>query len=417
VQNKDENSIVTQQQLQVELWPVEKLKPYPGNPRINDNAVDAVATSIKTFGFRVPIIVDRDGVIIAGHTRLKAAQKLGLSQVPVHMAADLDDAAAKALRLADNKTAEHASWDLELLPVELRDLQGLDWNLLDLGFSEDELAKLLEDAEPFEGQTDPDEIPDVPEDAVSKTGEIYTLGRHKLLCGSATNKEDMQRLMGDDRADLWLVDPPYNVSYTGKTKDALTIENDHMQDEEFLQFLTDASTVANDFMREGAVFYIWHADSEGYNFRSAVKLAGWKLRQCLVWAKQHMVIGRQDYHWKHEPCLYGWKDGAAHYWGSDRCQTTVLEFDRPSRSADHPTMKPVALFAYQIKNSCRPEGMVLDSFCGSGTTILACEQTGRTAYAVELDPKYCDVIRRRWAQFVHGEDCDWEKLTPILQAE
>jgi len=417
VQNKDENSIATQPQLQVELWPVEKLKPYPGNPRINDNAVDAVATSIKTFGFRVPIIVDRDGVIIAGHTRLKAAQKLGLSQVPVHMAADLDDAAAKALRLADNKTAEHASWDLDLLPVELRDLQGLDWNLLDLGFSEDELAKLLDDAEPFEGQTNPDEIPDIPEDAVSKSGEIYTLGRHKLLCGSATNKEDMLRLMGDDRADLWLVDPPYNVSYTGKTKDALTIENDHMQDEEFLQFLTDACTVANDFMREGAAFYIWHADSEGYNFRSAVKLTGWKLRQCLVWAKQHMVIGRQDYHWKHEPCLYGWKDGAAHYWGSDRCQTTVLEFDRPSRSTDHPTMKPVALFAYQIKNSCRPDGIVLDSFCGSGTTVLACEQTGRTARAVELDPKYCDVIRRRWAQFVHGEDCDWEKLTPILQAE
>ena len=398
--------------LVVESWPVDRPKPYPGNPRVNDEAVDAVAASIRQFGFRVPIIADRDGVIIAGHTRLKAARKLGLTHVPVHVAADLDEAAARALRLADNKTAEQAAWDFDLLPIELSALRELDWDLTSLGFTEDELAKLLDGLNPVEGQTDPDDIPAVPEEAVSKPGEIYIMGRHKLLCGSATNKADVQRLMGDERVDLLLIDSPYNVSYVGKTKDALTIENDHMEDEEFLQFLTDACTVANDFMRDGAVFYIWHADSEGYNFRSAVKLAGWKVRQCLVWVKQNMVIGRQDYNWRHEPCLVGWKDGAAHYWGNDRCQTTVLEFDRPSRSVDHPTMKPVALFSYQIKNSCRADGIVLDSFCGSGTTVLACEQTGRIARAVELDPKYCDVIRRRWAEHCNGVGCDWVALTP-----
>ena len=207
----DTAGVATTSGLIVESWPIDRPKPYPGNPRVNDDAIDAVASSIRQFGFRVPIIADRDGVIIAGHTRLKAARKLGLTHVPVHVAADLDEAAARALRLADNKTAEQAAWDFDLLPIELSALRELDWDLTSLGFSEDELAKLLDGLNPVEGQTDPDEIPAVPEEAVSKPGEIYIMGRHKLLCGSATNKADVQRLMGDERADLWLVDPPYNV--------------------------------------------------------------------------------------------------------------------------------------------------------------------------------------------------------------
>jgi site-specific DNA-methyltransferase (adenine-specific) len=198
---------------------------------------------------------------------------------------------------------------------------------------------------------------------------------------------------------MWLTDPPYNVAYEGKTKDALTIKNDSMGDSEFRQFLRDCYVAADAVMKPGSVFYIWHADSEGYNFRGAANDAGWKVRQCLVWKKQTMVMGRQDYHWKHEPCLYGWKDGAGHLWASDRKQTTILEFDRPSRNGDHPTMKPVALFEYQMLNNTKGSDLVLDSFGGSGTTLIAAEKNGRVARLMELDPKYCDVIVKRWQDF------------------
>jgi len=231
------------------------------------------------------------------------------------------------------------------------------------------------------------------------------------MCGDASNIEHVERLMDGEKADMWLTDPPYNVAYVGKTKEALTIENDEMDDDSFLNFLADCYITADSVMKAGAVFYIWHAHLEGYNFMGAAKKAGWNVRQCLIWKKQTMVIGRQDYQWKHEPCLYGWKEGAGHLWASDRKQTTILEFDRPSKNKEHPTMKPVELFEYQILNNTKGSDIVLDSFGGSGTTVIACEKNGRMARVMELDPKYCDVIRKRWAEYIHGEGCDWEMIT------
>ena len=270
----------------------------------------------------------------------------------------------------------------------------------------------LDEAEELEPEEDDYEI-EPPEEPKAKRGDIYQLGRHRLMCGDSTSVTNVQALVGGRQIDLLLTDPPYNVDYTGKTKDALKIENDSMEDETFRQFLRDAFVTADMVMKPGACFYIWHADSEGYNFRGACHDAGWTVRQCLIWAKNVMVMGRQDYQWKHEPCLYGWKAGAGHNWYSDRTQTTVLEFDRPMRSELHPTMKPVALFDYEIRNSSKKGDAVLDLFAGSGTTLIACEQNGRDAYVMELDPRYVDVIVSRWealtgekAVLLNDRDCD-----------
>jgi site-specific DNA-methyltransferase (adenine-specific) len=264
-------------------------------------------------------------------------------------------------------------------------------------FEDDEL--LAEVLEPEQGKTDPDDVPEPPKEPITKPGDLWILGNHRLLCGDSTDTVALERLMENKPADLWLTDPPYNVSYEGKTKDALTIKNDSMKDGEFRQFLHDVYVAANCFLRPGAIFYIWHADSEGYNFRGAAADTGWKVRQCLIWLKSTLVMGRQDYQWKHEPCLYGWTDGAAHYWGSDRKQTTILEFDKPRRNGEHPTMKPVELFQYQMANSTKQGDVVLDSFGGSGTTIIAAERIHRKARLMELDPAYCDVIVKRWEDF------------------
>jgi site-specific DNA-methyltransferase (adenine-specific) len=226
--------------------------------------------------------------------------------------------------------------------------------------------------------------------------KLILKSRHRVLCGDSTKVEDVARLMDGAMADLWLTDPPYNVDYTGKTKDALKVDNDSMSDSSFRAFLIDCFSAAFSVVKPGAAFYIWHSESEGYNFRGAVFECKQKIRQCLIWVKQTLVMGRQDYHWKHEPCLYGWREGASHGWYTDRKQTTVLEFDRPSRSEDHPTMKPVALFAYLICNSTAPHGLVYDSFLGSGTTLIAAEQLGRLCYGMELSPGYVDVIVRRY---------------------
>ena len=225
------------------------------------------------------------------------------------------------------------------------------------------------------------------------------MGKHRVMCGSSTSIETVEALCAGQAVDMWLTDPPYNVAYTGKTKDALKIENDSMSDGDFRQFLADAYIAADAVMKAGAVFYIWHADLEGFNFRGAAMDAGWQVRQCLIWKKQTLVMGRQDYHWKHEPCLYGWKEGAGHLWAADRKQTTILEFDRPSRSGEHPTMKPVALFEYQMLNNTKGGDIILDSFGGSGTTLIAAEKNGRIARIMELDPKYVDVIVKRWQEF------------------
>jgi DNA modification methylase len=286
-----------------------------------------------------------------------------------------------------------------MLTIELNDLLEDNFALDILGFDADELKALLDPVTPTEGLTDEDAVPETPEEPKTKPGDIYRLGKHRLMCGDSTSIDALEKLCETQLVDMWLTDPPYNVAYEGKTKEALTIKNDSMEDDQFRQFLRDSYTAADSVMKPGAVFYIWHADSEGYNFRGAAKDAGWTVRQCLIWKKSTMVMGRQDYHWKHEPCLYGWKDGAGHLWATDRKQTTILEFDKPSRNGEHPTMKPVGLFEYQMLNNTKGGDIVLDSFGGSGTTLIAAEKNGRIARIMELDPKYCDVIVKRWEDF------------------
>jgi len=322
-----------------------------------------------------------------------------MTEVPCIRLSHLTEQQRKAYVIADNKLALNAGWDEELLALELGELQAGEFDLGLTGFSEDELADLLNLAVEEEGLTDPDAVPEPPADPVTKPGDIWVCGEHLLMCGDSTSFEHMEALCQDRLVDMWITDPPYNVAYEGKTKDSLTIQNDAMNDGDFRQFLRDAYSAADSVMKEGAVFYIWHADSEGYNFRGAATDVGWKVRQCLIWKKQTMVMGRQDYHWQHEPCLYGWKEGAGHLWASDRKQTTILEFDRPSRNKEHPTMKPVELIEYQILNNTKGRDLVLDSFGGSGSTMIAAQKNGRVARLMELDPIYCDVIVKRWQEY------------------
>lgn len=389
--------------LAIEYRPLDALIPYARNSRTHSEAqVAQIAASIKEFGWTNPVLVDGEKGIIAGHGRVLAARKLGLKEVPTIELSHMTEAQRRAYVIADNKLAENAGWDVDLLKIEVAELGVLDFDLSLLGFDEKALAELL--APPAtDGLTDPDDAPPPPENPVTVTGDIWVCGDHRVMCGDSTSIEAMERLCEKRLVDMWLTDPPYNVAYEGKTKDALTIKNDSMGNDDFRQFLRDAYVAANAVMKPGAVFYIWHADSEGYNFRGAAADAGWKVWQCLIWKKSAMVMGRQDYHWQHEPCLYGWKDGSGHLWASDRKQTTILEFEKPSRNGEHPTMKPVALFAYQLLNNTKGGDIVLDSFGGSGTTVIAAEQNGRHARVMELDPVYCDVIVKRWQEFTGQE--------------
>jgi site-specific DNA-methyltransferase (adenine-specific) len=406
---------------QIEHLLVSSLIPYARNSRTHsDDQVSQIAGSIREFGFTNPVLIDAGGTIIAGHGRVMAAKKLGLETVPCIRLGHLTPSQVRAYVIADNKLALNAGWDDQMLRSELESLQDDGFNMDLTGFSDEELAELLE-PEVVEGETDPDQTPEVPVEPITKLGDVWILGNHRLMCGDSTSIESAKRLMGDDLADLLITDPPYNVDMTAKNemlqkagkarKDESTfgIQNDKMSNDDFRQFLRDVYSTANSVMREGGVFYIWHADSEGHNFRGACIDVEWKIRQCLVWVKSVFAIGRSDYHWKHEPCLYGWKDGASHYWGSDRSQTTVLDFKKPSKSELHPTMKPVELFEYQIGNSSKANDVVLDLFGGSGTTAIACERLSRKARLMELDPKYCDVIVKRWEDFT-GKKAVLEKV-------
>lgn len=380
---------------------IEEIKEYENNPRNNDNAVEYVARSIKDFGFKIPIIVDKNNVIVAGHTRYKAAKELNLTEVPCIVADDLTDEQIKAFRLVDNKSAELAEWNLELLNIELENIHDIDMNLYNFELSE-LLDNVIEDDYEIE----------LPEEPKTKHGDIYKLGNHYLMCGDSTKESDVAKLMNNNKADLFLTDPPYNVALGNhdtpetarqrhRRTDGLIIMNDKMSDNDFLDFLTKCFSIAKDNMKDGASFYIWHADNESLTFRQALKNSGLELRQTLIWNKNAITLGRQDYQWKHEPCLYGWKDGASHSWFSDRSQPTVLDFKKPSKSEDHPTMKPIELFADQIKNSSKVNDIVLDTFGGSGTSIIACEQLNRICFTMELDPRYCDVIVDRWETFTN----------------
>jgi site-specific DNA-methyltransferase (adenine-specific) len=385
--------------MKIEQIPTENLIPYARNSRTHSpEQVAQIAGSIREFGFTNPVLIDADNGIIAGHGRVMAAQKLGLAKVPCIRLAHLTETQRRAYVIADNKLALNAGWDEEMLGLEIGELQETDFDIDLLGFDQSEIDALFP-TEVAEGLTDEDAVPEAPEQPVTVQGDVWLLGRHRLMCGDSTSIEQMERLCEGQLVDMWLTDPPYNVAYEGGTKEKLTIKNDSMSNDAFRQFLRDGYSAADAVMKKGAVFYIWHADTEGYNFRGAAADVGWPVRQCLIWKKSSLVLGRQDYQWMHEPCLYGWKDGASHLWASDRKQTTILEFAKPSRNGEHPTMKPVELFEYQMLNNTKASDLVLDSFAGSGTTAIACEKHGRHARLMELDPKYCDVIIKRWQDF------------------
>lgn len=369
---------------------IEEIKMYENNPRNNDGAVEYVANSIKEFGFKVPIVLDKNNIIVAGHTRYKAAKLLNITEIPCIIADDLSDEQVKAFRLIDNKAAELASWDNDLLNLELENIKDIDMELFDF-----QISNILDNVVDDEYEVE------LPEDPKTKTGNIYKLGNHYLMCGDSTNTDDVKKLMNNQLADLIVTDPPYNVNYEGKTGDNLKIMNDNMENNQFYSFLESAFINLYESIKDGGSIYVFHADTEGLNFRKAMMSSGFKLAECLVWVKNAFVMGRQDYHWKHEPVLYGWKPGASHYFINDRSQSTVLEFDKPIRNEEHPTMKPIDLIAYLINNSSKKDEIVLDFFGGSGTTMIACEQTNRKAFIMELDPRYCDVIVDRWEKFTN----------------
>ncbi|KGK88027.1 DNA modification methylase [Clostridium sp. HMP27] len=386
--------------MELQLVSIEKIKPYENNPRHNDDAVDKVAESIREFGFKVPIIVDKDNIIIAGHTRYKAAKKLELKEVPVIKAEDLTVEQVKAFRIMDNKSSELATWDYEALLQEMEGLKIADYNLELTGFELNEVESLMDEYNPKEIEEDEDfnieeqlENIDTPK---SKRGDIWLLGKHKLACGDSTLKEDIDLLMDGKKASMAFTDPPYNVAYEGGTEDRLTIQNDNMSNDEFYNFLLKVFSNYYELMEEGAPIYVCHADSEGENFRKAYREAGLKLAECIIWVKNTFVMGRQDYHWRHEPILYGWKEGKAHYFVDDRTQDTVWEIPKPQRNAEHPTMKPLALCAKAIKNSSKPGTLVVDLFGGSGSTLMAAAEVERICYTMELDEKYTDVIVLRY---------------------
>ncbi len=389
---------------------ITSLRNWDKNPRgIKKDKFEELKKRISRFGQIKPLIVTEDGEVLGGNMRLRAMKELNVAKAWVSIVQPKTEAEKIEIALTDN---EEMGYYEDQAVAELIAQYKDDIDLTKYAIHLKQPETLAEILQRFSPEPVEDDVPAVEDVAVSKLGEVYELGRHRVMCGDSTNIEDVEKLMGEQRADLLLTDPPYNVEYVGKTKDALTIKNDKMEDGGFLQFLTDAFTTMFMFAKEGASFYIWHADSEGYNFRTACRNVGLTVRQCLIWNKNSMVMGRQDYQWKHEPCLYGWKDGASHSWYADRKQTTVIQHDRPSKSEEHPTMKPVGLITYQINNSSKSGDIVLDTFLGSGSTLIACEQTNRICYGMELDPKYVDVIRKRYWKFTHDNNEEgWDEGT------
>ena len=375
-------------QVQVIQMKLTDLIPYENNPRINDDAIDVVANSIKEFGFKNPIIIDKDNVIVCGHTRRLAAIKLGLTEVPCIRADDLTEDQIKAFRVADNKTSELSTWDLDKLKIELGDIE---LNMADFGFEDllDQMKELPEDDE-FDADTE------LEKEAFVKKGDIWHLGRHKLMCGDSTTS-DVQVLMEGKYADLCVTDAPYNVDYEGGS--GMKIQNDNMSGEDFYKFLDKAFKNINLSLKPGACFYEFFATREHVNFENALKDNDLSPKQELIWSKNgQFTLGRQDYQWDFEPCFYGWKNGASHNWYSDRKQKCVLTFDKPKRNELHPTQKPVPLISYLMKNSSRPKDLVIDLFGGSGTTLIAAEETDRTCFKMEIDEKYASAIVRRYVK-------------------
>lgn len=389
-----------EKEMQYYLADVSELIPYVRNARTHSEAqVAQIAASIREFGFLSPILVAEDNTILAGHGRLAAAQKLGLKKVPCVKENHLTETQKRAYIIADNKLSLNAGWDNELLAVELSELEGADFNLDLLGFDEAELSSIF-DADKDVSDDDFDVEKELEEPCFSKTGDMWTLGKHRIICGDATKLETYKTLLENTKVNLVVTDPPYNVNYEGS---AGKIKNDNMENDKFYQFLFNSFVNMEQAMADDASIYVFHADTEGLNFRKAFQDAGFYLSGCCIWKKPSLVLGRSPYQWQHEPCLYGWKKKGKHKWYAGRKETSVWEFEKSKKNADHPTMKPIALLAYPIKNSSMTNSLVLDPFAGSGSTLIACEQTGRVCYAIELDEKYCDVIVKRYIEQV-GND-------------
>lgn len=378
------------------LADVEELIPYARNARTHSSAqITQIAASIKEFGFPAPIVIAEDNTILCGHGRFYAAQKLGLKKIPCVKESHLTEAQKRAYIIADNKLSINAGWDDELLAVELSDLQGEGVDLSITGFDEKELADLFDDKSKSDVEDDGYDLSAALEKAAFvQRGDIWTVGRHRLMCGDATSADDVAALMGGKRANLLLTDPPYGVSF--KSSSGLTIQNDSIKDEDFYCFLKSAFSAAVDCLEKGAAAYIFHADTEGLNFRRAFVDAGFHLAGCCIWVKDSLVLGRSDYQWQHEPVLYGFLQNGKHSWYSDRKQTTIWNFAKPKKNANHPTSKPLDLLSYPIQNSSQENAIVLDTFGGSGSTLMACELTNRICYTMELDEKYASVILRRY---------------------
>lgn len=386
---------------EMQLVPIDKLVPYVNNARTHSpEQVNKLRSSLREFGFINPVIIDRDYGVIAGHGRILAAKEENIKEVPCVFADHLTEAQKKAYIIADNRMAMDAGWDEELLRVEIEALQAEAFDLSLTGFDEKELSDLFKDDTDVEDD-DFDVNSELKEPAVTQMGDVWTMGRHRLVCGDSTKEETYDVLMQGQKANLVITDPPYNVNYEGT---AGKIKNDNMADDKFYQFLLDAFLNMEKVMANDASIYVFHADTEGLNFRKAFSDAGFYLSGCCIWMKPSLVLGRSPYQWQHEPCLYGWKKKGKHQWYSDRKQTTIWSFEKTKKNTDHPTMKPIPLLAYPIKNSSMSNTLVLDPFGGSGSTLIACEQTDRSCYTIELDEKFCDVIVKRYIEQVGSSD-------------
>lgn len=382
---------------EMQLVDINKLIPYVNNARThNAQQINKLRSSLREFGFINPVIIDCDFNVIAGHGRIMAAKEEGISKVPCVFVDYLTEAQKKAYILADNRMAMDAGWDEELLKVEIEALQAEDFDLSLTGFDESELAGFFDTSDDAKDD-DFDVDAELEKPPVTKSGDLWLLGNHRLLCGDSTREESYTLLMNGKKANLVVTDPPYNVNYQGT---AGKIKNDNLENDKFYQFLFDAFTGMEKAMADDASIYVFHADTEGLNFRKAFADAGFYLSGTCIWKKQSLVLGRSPYQWQHEPCLFGWKKNGKHQWYSDRKQTTIWEFDKPKKNGDHPTMKPVPLIAYPIKNSSMSNCIVLDPFGGSGSTLIACEQINRICHTIELDEKYCDVIVKRYIEQV-----------------
>ena len=366
---------------------ISEIKTNPKNPRlIKDDKFKKLVKSIQEFPQMLelrPIVVDENNIVLGGNMRLKACIEVGLKEVFIVKADDLTEQQKDEFIVKDN--VGFGEWDWDILANEWDTEKLQDWGLdlpLDLSVE-------------LEAEEDDFNIPEGGIETDIVLGDLFEIGEHRLICGDSTQTDTFEKLMQGELADMVVTDPPYNVAYEGKTKDALTIENDSMGNDDFYKFLYDFYTALTTAVKKGGAIYVWHASSEVINFGKAMVDAGWLLKQQLIWVKNSMVMGRQDYQWKHEPCLYGWLKGDSHKWYSDRKQTTIIEFDRPNRNAEHPTMKPIGLFAYQIENSSKIGDIVIDAFAGSGTAMIACEQLKRKARLIEFDPRYCQVILER----------------------